>query len=61
LALVKGGAPRRQWLVYAYSPLKSRDKVQITIPGQKAVTINVDVAGSFYLVDEGTLRVQAVK
>jgi hypothetical protein len=61
LALVKGRAPRRQWLVYAHSPLKSRDKVQVTIPGQKAVTINVDMAGSFYLVDEGTLRVQAVK
>jgi hypothetical protein len=61
LALVKGRAPHRQWLIYAHSPLKARDKVQVTVPGQKPVTINVDVGGSFYLVDEGSLRVQAVK
>jgi len=61
LALVKGRAPQRQWLVYAHSPLKARDKVRVTIPGYQAITIDVEVAGSFYLVDEKARRVQVVR
>lgn len=61
LALVKGRAPQRQWLVYAHSPLMGRDKVKVTIPDYQPVTINVAVAGSFYVVDEKTRQVQPVK
>lgn len=52
LALVRGQSPSRRWLLYAYSPLKDRQRVKITIPDYRAVTVDVSVAGSFYLVDE---------
>jgi hypothetical protein len=60
LALVKGNAPQRQWLVYAHSPLGPRQGVQITIPGYRAVTVNVSIGGSFYLIDEKGQRVQQI-
>lgn len=60
LALTLGSAPQRQWLIYAHAPLGARQGVQVTIPGFRAVTINVTVAGSFYLVDEKSGRAQAV-
>ncbi|MCI0337215.1 MAG: hypothetical protein L0226_06540 [Acidobacteria bacterium] len=60
LALVKGSAPQRQWLLYAHSPLGPRQGVQIGIPGYRAVTVNVSVGGSFYLVDEKNQSVQAI-
>lgn len=60
IALVKGNAPQRQWLVYAHAPLGARQGVQVTIPGFRAVAINVAVGGSFYLVDEKSARARAV-
>jgi len=60
LALVMGSAPQRQWLIYAHAPLGERQAVRVTIPGFRAVTINVAVGGSFYLVDEKTRRARAV-
>jgi hypothetical protein len=60
LALVKGSAPQRQWLVYAHSPLGPRQGVQINIPNYRAVTVNVSVGGSFYLADEKSQRVRQV-
>ncbi|MEO6725247.1 MAG: hypothetical protein ABIP14_08085 [Blastocatellia bacterium] len=60
LALVKGAAGQRQWLIYAHAPAGARKDVQITIPGFRAVPVNVTVSGSFYLADEKTRRVQAV-
>jgi hypothetical protein len=56
LALVKGKAPQRQWLVYAHSPLGDRQGVQVSIPGYRSVTMNVTVAGTYYLVDEKYMR-----
>lgn len=52
LALVMGNQPRRQWLVYAHSPLEARKNVLVTIPEYRAVNIDVSVGGSFYLIDE---------
>src|SRR5262249_58930198 len=52
LALVKGAAPERQWLLYAHSPAGDRRSVLITIPDYKPVMVGVSVGGPFYLVDE---------
>jgi hypothetical protein len=60
LALAMGNAPQRQWLLYAHAPAGGRQSVQVTIPEYRMVTVNVAVAGSFYLVDEKSQRVQAV-
>jgi len=58
LALVKGAAPDRQWLLYAHSPMGERRSVLVTIPGYKQVVVDVSVGGSFYLVDERSNNVQ---
>lgn len=60
LALQQGRAPQRQWLIYAHAPMGARNNVQVTIPDYRQVTINAELAGSFYAVDEKTRRVQAV-
>ena len=52
LALVRGELPNREWLVYAHSPHENRTGVVLTIPQYKPVTVDVAVAGSFYLVSE---------
>jgi hypothetical protein len=54
LALVRGKAPHRQWLVYAHSPLAGRKAVGVTIPEYKQITIDIPVAGAFYQVAETT-------
>ena len=61
LALVKGAAPDRQWLLYAHAPMGERHSVLITIPGYKQVVVDVAVGGSFYLVDERLNSVQMVQ
>lgn len=61
LALVMGKAPERQWLVYAHAPAQPRKGVKLTIPDYKPIAVDVAVGGSFYLVDETTGRVEAVK
>ncbi|HWQ36548.1 MAG TPA: hypothetical protein VNQ79_27190 [Blastocatellia bacterium] len=52
LALVKGKAPQRQWLVYACSPLADRDRVTINVPEYGPVRVDVKIEGSFYVLDE---------
>jgi hypothetical protein len=61
LALVKGAAPDRQWLLYAHAPMGERRSVLITIPDYKQVVVDVSVGGSFYLVDERLNNVQLVQ
>ena len=61
LALVRGSEGARKWLLYAHSPLKDRNDVQITIPNFKAVTVDVPRAGAFYLVDEKRENSEVVK
>lgn len=60
LARVIGEAPNREWLVYAHSPRQARTGVVITVPGYGNITVDVSVAGSFYLVDEAAETVTAV-
>ncbi|MCI0660981.1 MAG: hypothetical protein L0220_07905 [Acidobacteria bacterium] len=60
LALIKGNAPQRKWLLYAHSPLGPRQNVQISIPGYRAVTVNVSVGGSFYSVDEASRKTEEI-
>jgi hypothetical protein len=58
LALVKGEAPERRWLLYAHAPSGDRQSVLITIPDYKQVQVDVSVGGSFYLIDEQLNQVQ---
>lgn len=52
LALVRGGAGSREWLLYAHSPLADRRKVQITLPEFGRLTVDVPRAGAFFVVHE---------
>lgn len=61
LALVQGEAPRRRWLLYAHSPVKARSGVQVTIPGFRAVEVDVPRRGAFFQVNEQTDEVRRVK
>jgi hypothetical protein len=60
LALVEGRAPQRLWLIYAHAPTGARREVAIDIPDYKATRINVEVGGSFFVVDEKTGSVKPV-
>jgi len=57
LALTRGQAPTREWLVYAHAPTGARRGVGVTLPGWRPVTLDVPVGGAFYQVDEATGRV----
>ncbi len=61
LALVRGKAPVRKWLVYAHSPRCDRASVKLRVPGYKDIVVDVSVGGSFYLVDEKLNRVTLVE
>lgn len=61
LALVRGEAPKRQWLVYAHSPVQQRENVKLTIPDYREIAVDVSVGGSFYLVEEATGRIKPVR
>jgi len=60
LALVTGEKGNRRWLVYAHSPLQDRENVEITIPDYGKITVNVPVAGAFYVVNEKTKKIQGI-
>jgi hypothetical protein len=61
LALTRGQAPHREWLVYAHAPLREKKAVGVAIPGYKAVTVDVPVAGAFYQASEATGGVEAIR
>ena len=61
LALVQGEAPSRRWLVYTHAPMGRRKGVKLTIPGYRAITVDVSPAGSFYRVAEKPGTVTAVR
>jgi hypothetical protein len=52
IALVIGKKPRREWLVYAHSPLKDYDEVSILIPDYKTIKLDTRPSGVFYHVLE---------
>ena len=52
LARVLGEKPEREWLLYAHSPLGEKKDVEVEIPDYGKVTIDIEVEGSFYRVNE---------
>lgn len=60
MARVLGEEGRREWLLYAYSPLMAREDVTITIPGYQDVVVDVPVEGGFWLINEATGSVTLV-
>jgi len=60
IAFVDGTVGNRRWLVHAHSPLEDRKNVEITIPEYGKITVDVPVAGAFYVVDEKTKKIQAI-
>lgn len=60
LALVRGQAGSRRWLVYAHSPLEDRREVRIELPEFGTLTLDVPRAGVFALVTEDSRSVQTV-
>lgn len=60
LALTRGQAPEREWLIYAHAPLGDRRDVALTIPGYTNVVVSVPVAGAFFEVAEKTGQVRGI-
>ncbi len=54
LALTRGAAPQRQWLVHAHAPTGLQQGVQVVVPDYRTITIDVPVGGVFYQVDEAS-------
>jgi len=53
IALVRGEAPTRQWLIYAHAPRGAVADATVDLPGFGEVTLDhVPLSGSFFLVDE---------
>jgi hypothetical protein len=52
LALKKGEAPNREWLVYAHAPAQQRDGVTIEVPDFGDVVMDVPVGGAFLHLEE---------
>lgn len=61
LARVRGERGRRQWLVYAHSPLKDRRGVDVEIPGYRRIPIDVSVGGTFHVISEANGEVRELK
>jgi hypothetical protein len=53
LALVRGEAPHREWLVYAFSPLQQSAIVPVRIPGGPLVLVATAQRGAFTRIEEG--------
>jgi len=53
LALVRGRAPHREWLVYAFSPLRPSAVVSVQLPGGPEARVRAADAGAFTLIEEG--------
>ena len=60
LAIVKGNAPQRQWLIYAHSPMGLRKGVRIIVPDFGSIQMDVTVDGSFFTIDEQSRTVSKV-
>lgn len=53
LALVRGQAPHREWLVYAFSPLERSGVVSVRIPGGPEARVRTAERGAFTRIEEG--------
>ena len=52
LCLELGRQPRREWLVYAFAPLRARARASVRIPDAGAVDVQTAATGCFTLVRE---------
>lgn len=53
LTLVRGHAPHRKWLVYAFSPREPAGIVSVRIPGGPKVSVRAAPSGVFTRIEEG--------
>jgi len=60
LALELGTAPRREWLVYAFSPLDQQLQAAVHIPGGPSQTILSTRAGCFSLMTEQSKTISRI-
>ena len=60
MALVRGEAPARRWLLYAHSPREDHRGVKIALPEFADVTVDVPRTGAFYVIDEPSRNVAPV-
>ena len=57
LALVIGNPPEREWLIYAFAPLGTKENVKITIPDYRVISIPILPEWGFYHVLEKTAEI----
>jgi len=60
LALVRGQAPGREWLVYCHAPTGWQRNVQVVVPDFGEIRLDVPVGGAFHLVSERSRQVSKV-
>ena len=60
LALVRGQAPGREWLIYAHAPTGWKRNVAIAVPDFGELRVDVPVAGVFFHASERTRNVNKV-
>lgn len=60
IALVRGDAGMRRWLVYAHAPLRGRSPVELTLPDYGKIRVDVPRAGAFYHIEESGRRLRRV-
>lgn len=60
LALVRGQAPNREWLVYAHAPTGLRREVRITVPDYGQIRVDASTGGEFHLISERNRRVTRI-
>ena len=60
VAHVLGDVPNREWLIFVSCPQGDFATCDITIPGYKAVAVELDSVGKYYLVDEAADSVEEV-
>ena len=60
VAHVLGDAPNREWLIFVSCPQDDYATCDITIPDYKAVSVELDSVGKYYLVDESADSVEEV-
>ena len=60
LALEKGVAPAREWLIVVHAPLGERSGVEVTVPGYKNIHVSAPPRGSYYRLYEVDGKLESV-
>ena len=61
IALVRGEAPNREWLVFAHAPRGEFHNVAVRIPDYSEVLIDVGPVGAYYHVEESSATVKRIE